>query len=283
MIRHTARALSRRLLPAPIKRRLASWRFGELRAGGVDWIDASEDSEFVRIDGSLVVRAVGSFGDELRYHLERSDSRAELGGLIADARSHSGFLLDIGAHKGLFGVLFCLARPDNRALMLEPSPSSAAVAQRAIAANHLDPRVHLLNVAAAEHPGRIRVVDEPLGFAQLTDDPTAGVEVEVVTVDALCEKLAVRPTSIKIDVEGAELDVLRGAANTLETVRPSLFLEIHMDLLEQRRSSATELCDFLGRFGYRFFFPSGRALRPLAVRQSLKAIQHVVARVEPHR
>jgi FkbM family methyltransferase len=51
-----------------------------------------------------------------------------------------------------------------------------------------------------------------------------------LTVDTYCDWYEVQPDIVKIDVEGAELQVLRGMESTLSTVR-TLFLEVHPDHL----------------------------------------------------
>jgi hypothetical protein len=53
--------------------------------------------------------------------------------------------------------------------------------------------------------------------------------VDVVTLDGFCEREGLRPDFVKIDVEGAELVVLRGARRTIEVTRNhlSLFVEMH--------------------------------------------------------
>ncbi len=54
--------------------------------------------------------------------------------------------------------------------------------------------------------------------------------VKCMTLDSLARK----PLDfIKIDVEGAEMDVLRGARQTLETLKPAVFVEVHPEVLEE--------------------------------------------------
>jgi hypothetical protein len=71
-----------------------------------------------------------------------------------------------------------------------------------------------------------------------------------VDVTSLDEYEYLRPTLLKIDVEGFEVDVLRGARNIL-CKRPKLALEVHADLLAQYGASAEVVLDLIGIRGYR--------------------------------
>jgi FkbM family methyltransferase len=68
--------------------------------------------------------------------------------------------------------------------------------------------------------------------------------VPTVTVDAIVQQMGVSPDVMKIDVEGAEHSVLRGAQATLRKAKPKIFLSTHSDML---RSSCLE---YLKGFGY---------------------------------
>jgi FkbM family methyltransferase len=83
-------------------------------------------------------------------------------------------------------------------------------------------------------------------------DSSQGIAVEVTTMDAfVAEQRIERLDLVKIDVEGFEMDVLRGAQRTLETFRPRLFIELDDSNLRQQQSSAKEMVEFLERLGYR--------------------------------
>jgi hypothetical protein len=69
--------------------------------------------------------------------------------------------------------------------------------------------------------------------------------VPIVRVDDVVDRIGTAPDVMKIDVEGAELDVLRGAEAALRSKHPRVFLSVHSD--ELRRSCL----DFLSALGYR--------------------------------
>lgn len=70
--------------------------------------------------------------------------------------------------------------------------------------------------------------------------------VPTVTVDAIVQQLGVSPDVIKIDVEGAELSVLKGAKDTISKKKPVVFLSTHSDELR------TLCLEYLKEFGYTF-------------------------------
>jgi len=70
--------------------------------------------------------------------------------------------------------------------------------------------------------------------------------VPTVTVDAIVQQLGTCPDVIKVDVEGAELSVLKGAQVTLREAKPRIFLSTHSEVL---RSNCLE---YLTKLSYRF-------------------------------
>lgn len=79
---------------------------------------------------------------------------------------------------------------------------------------------------------------------------TETTQVPLVTVDDVVETRGIVPTHLKIDVEGSELDVIRGAEATLSIGRPLLFLELHCALISARGEDPMEVIDTLTGFDY---------------------------------
>lgn len=99
---------------------------------------------------------------------------------------------------------------------VEPIPSTYANLRRNVALNALDDRVCCHRLGLSDAPGTLRFTSglDTVNHVLSEGENAAFVEVPVVRLDDLIEK-AEPPVLIKIDVEGHELAVLRGAPKTL--------------------------------------------------------------------
>jgi FkbM family methyltransferase len=97
---------------------------------------------------------------------------------------------------------------------------------------------------------------------RISYDPSSGVAVPMVSIDSLGLE---RADLIKLDVEGMEVEVLRGARKTLQNLKPTLFIEI----IKSDQAAIKGLFDELG---YRYF-PAG--LNLIAVHTTDPILQHM--------
>jgi FkbM family methyltransferase len=135
-------------------------------------------------------------------------------------------VLDIGAHAGYYSLLSSLlAGPSGAVWAFEPDPRNHAALQRHLRINRRS-NVSAVRAAVADVRGVARFqAGHGSGTGKLS--PHGPVEVEVIRLDDFCGERGIRPTVLKIDVEGAELEVLAGAPRLLERERPAILLSTH--------------------------------------------------------
>ncbi|BBA33817.1 methyltransferase FkbM family [Methylocaldum marinum] len=110
------------------------------------------------------------------------------------------------------------------------------------------------NIALSDHSGTARLYSGPESNTGATslrafDNGAESFEVHLSTFDELVEDFS-RVTLVKVDVEGAELKVLRGMEKLMLNVRPTLLVEITDSFLREMGDSAESLIRFVGKFGY---------------------------------
>jgi FkbM family methyltransferase len=129
--------------------------------------------------------------------------------------------LDIGTNIG-YHARAVAQRSQSMVLAFEPHIKHFTVA----AYNCQNVPVKLYNAAVSDQPGTLKISDfDPTNqsnFGTVAIDDAGEIEVQVVTIDQLELEVC---TLMKIDTEGQELKVLKGAENTINKHRPIIFYE----------------------------------------------------------
>ena len=164
-------------------------------------------------------------------------------------------LWDVGALFGVFSLAFTLTGKGRRALAFEPNPTSGAKLKECLSLNP-DAKVEVFE-SAVGMPGEVVEFERGFHFTAVTGqaselDEKDLARIETVSVDGLIEKNLAPPDIMKIDVEGHEFEVLKGARKLLSAKKPLLSLELHPGLLRQRGTSALAIAEFLEEAGYGF-------------------------------
>lgn len=164
--------------------------------------------------------------------------------------------LDIGANIGLTAA--ALAAQARQVHSFEPSPSVYSFLERTLAANNAN-NVVKNRLAVGRDKGELRFFDDAnsASASHLISDQTlardAEVRVPVTTIDAYAkENDLARIDFIKIDIEGFEIDALKGGESTIRSLKPTALVEFNsFTMIGFRNVNPRDFLDyFRGLFPY---------------------------------
>ncbi len=158
-------------------------------------------------------------------------------------------VIDVGAHIGTVSIP--LSYKAKRVISFEPSQVSFGLLQKNIELNGIQ-NIDARNKGLGSKPGHASLAPMPEGNAggQTLDADEAG-SIEVSTLDAEAESADL----IKIDVEGMEMEVLKGATKLIERSEPSIFMEIFPQALRANGVRPRDIQRFFRERGYSLFIP----------------------------
>jgi FkbM family methyltransferase len=279
--RRRLKTFAARTLPETLKKRIRGVLYGYRRSRISLPIEyqPSGNAPAVVIDNRIRLRFAEADRRAVRTHLTDHGAAVEEMASFIEIAAGAETFFDIGADRGIFSLVFCGSGDRHRAVAYEPSPTRFAAATALAALNGYDGRLKLRPAALGAIHGRASGTIFADGTMVPGSDDPAGTaaDVEMTTVDREVEALGIRPDVMKIDVEGYEYEVLRGAQTLLRERKPVLCLELHLDLLERRGLAPAEIVANLQSHGYRFRSCIGQPLDASDVSDSVHAILRLVA------
>ena len=139
----------------------------------------------------------------------------------------SSSVADVGGNIGLFACLAASQKPDGRVVSFEPVPSNLTYLRQNIDTNGLADRVEVVEQAVSDKIGTAPIyIADSIGTHSLSSANAASerrVDVSVTTLDDWFGQQTI--DLLKIDVEGFDGYVIRGAQRTLARDKPTLFVE----------------------------------------------------------
>jgi FkbM family methyltransferase len=177
---------------------------------------------------------------------------------------------DVGANLGFFSVLNGrLVGPAGIVYAFEPVPGNASVIERNARLNRQE-NIKVMRTALCRADGKGELLlARHVGGAVLKSagsppDPAGSIAVETASLDTLVGHHRIRPPNVvKIDVEGAEMEVLQGMEGVLRAWGPAVIVELDDETAESCERKAALCRSFLHDLGYRTkllanSYPDGR-------------------------
>ncbi|WP_162875468.1 FkbM family methyltransferase [Sphingomonas crusticola] len=183
--------------------------------------------------------------------------------LIAHLKPDRDFI-DVGANIGLFAVAAASRLTSGRVLAIEPTSGAFNRLQQNIERNKAA-NIMAIKTAVSDHQGSIEIRqivgrEEYSTIGTMTHPSVVDAGAQVVTervgmttVDALVVEHGLRPGLIKVDVEGAELNVFKGSCETLLKWRPVIISEISEKMLSSLGGSRDDLVSFIEQQNYNVY------------------------------
>ena len=172
-------------------------------------------------------------------------------------------IFDIGGNIGQTALMIAKHTGDKTVIYsFEPYPATHARFKKNLELNAgIAPKIKLQQTALGAAPGKQKMYEDcstNSGANRMVPGEaiiqTGTTEVPVSTVDIfVAENNLPEIDFIKIDVEGFEMEVLKGSRATLINHKPSLFIEVDNTNLKNQGSSVVELCEYLVRLGYTIY------------------------------
>lgn len=182
---------------------------------------------------------------------------------------HAEVMFDVGANVGHAALMALLCQNIQQVLLVEANWEALSVAAENLIRNQLSARARFIGAFAAE------TSDESIDFwtvgtgaagsmyaSHASSAARAGSvrRVSTITLDGLSNNFEVVPDLVKIDVEGAEIKVLRGSTHIASNRATRFVVEMHSMAELTMASNAAQVLEWTKSVGYSAWYLSGAAL-----------------------
>jgi len=168
-------------------------------------------------------------------------------------------ILDIGAHFGLYTIIFGVQNPDATIVAYEPNEYNKNTCQMQIKQNGLAAEVQQAAVSDEDGTATLALSDrEVFGLNwfessvghRLSTSTSGGrtESVDVISIDTILDNYDANAPFIKIDAEGAEYEIMRTLLERPEPIRG--FVELHPDFIND--GSAFDIICWLDEHGKKY-------------------------------
>lgn len=145
--------------------------------------------------------------------------------------NRGGVVVDLGANIGAFSLL--AAKKGTTVYAVEPEPHNLEALKRNIEINRMENNIIVCPYAISDFKGTA-VIHDSGGGSSIKDDGAFGAEVEVMSLDNLFSLYHIEQVDVmKIDIEGAEVEVILGASK--ENLNKCKYITMEFDIRSGRQ------------------------------------------------
>lgn len=206
------------------------------------------------------VFSVGKESLLAKFILKEGEYEPDIVALVKQHLDTERDVLDIGANVGFFSVLCGDALANgSRVLAAEPTPGALKRLKLNLEQNGVK-NVILHEGLVGKENGLVpfNVVEgkeeyssmKPIAHEHAVDFESKPMDILCRRIDDLVLEHELNPGFMKIDVEGAEWDVMQGATKTIEKFRPVILTELDDRLLQGFDATVKTVCEFLESYEY---------------------------------
>lgn len=176
-------------------------------------------------------------------------------------------VLDIGAHIGLYSMpLSRRIAIEGKVYSFEPSSINRAYLKQHLKLNNINNVEVQACLVGRENLNAVDFYEDqnqvnPMGGLILMDNIKNNVVVvskRMVTLDQFCKDMKIKPDLIKVDIEGAEIDLLWGGIEIIKRSHPTIVLSLHPNHIRQIGLTLDSLTDYLQEVDYKCLTYDGK-------------------------
>lgn len=179
-------------------------------------------------------------------------------------------VMDIGAHIGLVSLpLSTVIASNGSVIAFEPASANGAYLNDHLKSNKVTNVTVITDLVGDKELESVEFFesDDDSGMNTIAETGSrrgyGATHKRQITLDNFCEENELKPEIIKIDTEGAEVGILKGATETLRTHQPTIYLSVHPRHIIELGSTIEALEQLLSDLDYKVTDMNGTIVRPL--------------------
>ncbi len=139
---------------------------------------------------------------------------------------NNSIFFDIGANVGMHSLYALKSFPGVKIVAFEPFPKNVSYLKEVISRNKII-NIDLIPCAVGNSTGKIYFEEGATNLQGKISNEKSNIEVSIISLDYYISQSNLVPDLIKVDVEGAEIEVLKGSKQLLSKHSPIWVIELH--------------------------------------------------------